>query len=292
VTRISAGVAAVAAAAVTAAVVMPSGLGAPARQHAAGGVVLDAATVLHRAAAAAVAEPSPRGDQFLYSQVRYITGLQHAPVDTHRELGVRQRHPAGSPAGRRRVPGRVAVLGEVPATKTNYAWLRSLPKNPAALLTYLEHVKTCSFRNWTSPPAYLKIYSIFGSLSQAPPAASAALLNVAARIPGTSVLPHVKDMAGGQGIAVAMTQPWSFNSRVRVELIFNPHSYHYVGEQVVLVHSTLLSIAPGTVIHATAVLRLGVSDTAPTNYTIYHVPGHRSSSGTHTLAYPPAGCAG
>jgi hypothetical protein len=101
-----------------------------------------------------------------------------------------------------------------------------------------------------------------------PPRLGAALFDAAAKIPGVTVLPHVADAAGGQGIAVAMTPREGPASgpiwpRTRFELIFDPHTYRFIGSQAVAPGGS----ARGAVLLASHLLKVSFTDTAPARYT-------------------------
>ena len=62
-----------------------------------------------------------------------------------------------------------------------------------------------------------------------PPAARSALFRAMARIPGVRAMPDVVDVAGRHGVAVTRTYGY------RQELIFDPKTYEYLGEQETVV---------------------------------------------------------
>jgi hypothetical protein len=153
------------------------------------------------------------------------------------------------------------------ASEPTYAWVKTLPSDPGALLTYLGANSLCQYstlRVDTAHQAFSEVYNILSAVYVLPPTAGAALFNAAAGIPGVTVLHDVTDAAGGRGIAVAMTgrataaapaADATLGPLLRYELIFDPHSYRFIGLQEVT--------ADGTVHSAQAVISARVADSAP-----------------------------
>jgi hypothetical protein len=243
----------VAAAAACAVVLALTGPAAPPAGTARAGARLDAAIVLRRAARAALAEPEPRDGQFIYTEVHTVKapgyGFPLAPNDYLVQSWASVD--GAQPGSARMIPciGHTSSClveggpGRGSPVHVTYAWVRTLPTDPGALLSYLETHNGCDL----PPPfaaqhasryaaAYSEIFAILRELFVLPPRFGSALFDAAAMIPGVTVLPRVTDAAGGTGIAVAMTlRQMSFLPPLRVELIFDPHTYRFVGLQEVSV---------------------------------------------------------
>jgi hypothetical protein len=263
------GLAVAAAAAVTIALVSPAAPG-PAST-----IRLDAAAVvLHRAAVAALAAPAPRPGQYLYIDVHGVGSRGTSPYRQQMWLpagngfhpGTVVQNPCREfPAGRPCTLVDPQIRGEW--TAPTYAWVTTLPSAPGTLLTDLETHSLCRFSPRhvdTSHAAFTEVYDILSSVYVLPPAAGAALFNAAARIPGITVRRDVTDAAGGRGIAVVMTgrataaapaEDAALGPVLRYELIFDPHTYRFIGLQ---------EVAAGGAIHsAEAVVSARVTGSAP-----------------------------
>jgi hypothetical protein len=271
------GLAAAAAAAVTAVLVSPAAPGPVTR------IRLDAAAVvLHRAAAAALAAPAPRSGQFLYIGVR---GVGPRGTNSYRQQMWLPASNGVHPGTVVQTPCREPAMGR-PCTffygqvrgdwyAPTYAWLKLLRSAPGTLLSNLAKHSPCTFsvRHVDTPhAAYSEVYNILSTVYVLPPASGSALFNAAAQIPGVTVLRHVRDAAGGRGIAVALTgrataaapaSPAPLGPLLRYELIFHRHSYRFLGLQ---------EVTPGgTVEHAETVTSARVADGAPktTSHTLW-----------------------
>ena len=239
------GVAALAAAVATAALIITSGAGGagsasrPAR--------LEAAVVLHRAALAALSAPVPETSQFIYAQVatRLETGTGQS---AHRPDLLRGREWVSVTGTQPTTMSATSCPGTPAAVCTTrlqpgfysftYAGLEKLPTAPSALLDYLyrEQSGSCKGTGATVSRAELEwaaIYSIMTDVPVLPPRFGAALFTAAAEIPGVTVIRNVTTAAGQPGIAVARTirpvGPQNTHGRYRLELIFSPHSYRSIG---------------------------------------------------------------
>jgi hypothetical protein len=91
---------------------------------------------------------------------------------------------------------------------------------------------------------------------------AAALFRVAATIPGARVIPHVTNVLGRPGIAVARYDP---RFQANAALIFDPRTYQLLGEGEVLTSPVKGEGPAGTVIAATAQLSATV---------VGHLPSH------------------
>jgi hypothetical protein len=233
--------AAVLAGVVAAAVIVP---GAGARQGA-GAVQLTAATVLQRAARAALTAPSPGTNQFIYIDTLntepHVTPKHWAIrewVSIHKGYqGIVQWTSCGTTIGAafRHDPGcwmSIAALDGLPLT---YTELERLPTSARALLGYLnrEQYRACGPASKRMNQAELEwsgIVTILEDVPVLPPRFGAALFDAAAQVPGVRVIRNVRTAAGQPGIAVARTVPKgdAFFAR-QVELIFSSRTYRYIG---------------------------------------------------------------
>lgn len=254
------GLAALAAAVATAALIITSGAdgaGSVSRP-----VQLDAAVVLHRAALAALSAPVPGTRQFIYAQVTTRGTGQGA----HRPNMLRGKEP-----DMLRGKEWVSVTGTQPTTMSatscpgtsralctsrfqpgfytfTYADLERLPTAPNALLDYLyrEQSGSCQGTGATVSRAELEwaaIYSIMTDVPMLPPRFGAALFTAAAEIPGVMVIRNVTTAAGQPGIAVARTirsgASQDTHGTYRLELIFSPHTYRSIGISVTHLQSPM-----------------------------------------------------
>jgi hypothetical protein len=243
---------------------------------------LDAATVLDRAANAALEGPSPKDNQFIYTDVRAVNpGYGKVKASSYWQQtweSVDGRQPGAVRGCFPGMPARSTCLikfraGRGGPVNVTYAWARSLPTSPVALLGYLEHHNNCSWpaniglRTTPYTDAFSEIFTILHSLYVLPPRPGAALFRAAAMIPGVTVLRQVTDAAGGRGIAVAMTGFLGGPlSPFRFELIFDPRTYRFIGLQWVALRSGPYQVV-GRVVHAETVVSSRVVNTAPTDYT-------------------------
>jgi hypothetical protein len=247
-------------------------------------VRLDAATVLDRAALAALAGPSPGNGQFIFTEVRGANPGRPPSwsyrqetwqsVDGHRPGAVRNITCQPGLPGRDNSP---SCLAEIPAARggplnVTYAWARTLPTDPHVLLQYLEQHSNCStglYENFHLTPAdkaFSEIHAILRTLWVLPPRTGAALFRAAALIPGVTVLPHVTNPAGGEGIAVARTGRLVLNGPpTKYELIFDPKTYRFTGLAEVALATDRWRTA-GEVYHAESLVASRVTGTAPTDY--------------------------
>lgn len=250
-----------------------------------GGVRLDAVTVLDRAARAALGGPSPQDNQFIYTDVRSVSPT-HGKAWSSRQQTWESAD--GSQPGALRnttcfpgLPDRdnlPTCLIKIRASRggplnPTYAWTRSLPSRPAALLRYLEHHNNCSglasmgLRTTPQSDAFSEIFTILESLYVLPPRPGASLFLAAAMIPGVTVLQQVTDAAGGRGIAVAKSGLLAGpGETVRFELIFDPHTYRFIGSQIVALRRGPYQ-DPGRAMGAERVVSSRVVDRAPADYT-------------------------
>lgn len=264
---------------ILAGILLAVGIGAGHRPGRQVGIGLDAAIVLHRAAAAALAQPVARNDQFIYTEVRATSGPSGRSEIIRTWLSVN-----GSRTGAQRqnpCPTALHVLPTClyaaprfrgsPAT-VSYGWLRRLPTRPRRLLAYLESNNGCS-RLPRSPlttgisrsdAAFSEIYIILNSIYMLPPKLGAALFNATAMISGTTVQLNAADYAGGRGIAVSIApHVGQLGQQTKYELIFDRSDYRFVGSQV------MSGGASGwTVLLASKLINLRLVNSAPRGFTM------------------------
>jgi hypothetical protein len=141
---------------------------------------------------------------------------------------------------------------------STYAGLKTLPTSPSALLAYLNtHYQQIFPPGWMVSNAareYLAISSILENLGVLPGALESAMFRALAELPGMSVVPNVTDYAGRSGTAVA----WS-NGGYRFELIFNPSTYQFMGQQEVAEQGS----TAGLVVWGMALLASSVTNSVP-----------------------------
>jgi hypothetical protein len=145
---------------------------------------------------------------------------------------------------------------ENPALFT-YAGLEGLPRTPGALSSYLSKHSSCPASTRSDSREWGAITAMLGNDLVLPPGLGKVVFQAAAAIPGAIVLHDVTDAAGGNGIAVAMTSP-----ALRMEFIFAPRSYRFIGVQDVLTRRAL-GLRAGTIFAAMSVRSAQVVSTAP-----------------------------
>jgi len=101
-----------------------------------------------------------------------------------------------------------------------------------------------------------------GMLTEAymPAAQRKALFQAASAIPGVTAVGKAVDAAGRTGVAVALTLP---GSGERQEYIFDPKSYQYLGERIVVTDAAIAKAPVGSVLTSSAQLSVRVADSAP-----------------------------
>lgn len=279
-----------------AAVAVAAGAGVLAAQpghHAPGGgraghTVLTAAYVLDQAAAAATRQPAPRPGQYVsMSSVTTSLGTMAAAggrgtqawlttSDRQIWLSVSGRTAGAlriSPQGRTRLPWggqpppnlpSTVIWEPVPAsacparTQGTYAYLAALPTDLPRLRAWVV-AHAGGGKLSADDRAWKEILSLLTTMP-VPPKVAAALFHVAATIPGATVVRHVTDTAGRNGIAVARLDE---SSHANSELVFAPGSYRFLGEQSVLASPVEGWGPAGTVIGSSARLNVRVADHLP-----------------------------
>jgi hypothetical protein len=264
----------------TAVLVIPAGTGGVATGHRA--VQLDAALVLHRAAQAALTAPQPGSKPFIYiSSGGYSSrnGRWHLQSRVEQWLSVTGQRVGASKSSPCLPLARGCVGLPVPIEPGfTYTGVRKLPTAPSALLDYLyrRHPRPCNInfgpRLNQSGTEWEGINTILTDVPVLPPRFGAALFNAAAHIPGVWVVEHATGPAGQHGIGVTLTMTYPALVRPGVwkqvtewmELVFNPHTYRYIGNAWGFRHSPW-----GTRTQATALTSAGFASSAPA-----HSPGY------------------
>jgi hypothetical protein len=225
------GFAAVVAAAIVGAVVLTPGAGND------GAAQASPAQILDRAANAAVGQPAPRADQFLY--VKDSSGESWFSVDGAHDGriirgGDTMRSPGCKDGRRVEVKGN-EVIGTEPCT-ADPAYLPDAPTTTAGMTAFLT-----AHGGTGQPNAIGKSALDLLAYHRMPAASQAALFHVIATMPGLHVVQHVADAAGRPGVGIA----WTFYSSTNV-IILDARSYAYLGMRTgstgadVLVTSTIV----------------------------------------------------
>ena len=266
--------AALAAAAIGAAIMLPSVLAGPSSSPAPPSSPAPrvhppatATAVLLRAARATAAIPDlhPRADQFIYTESvsRYVTqrnrlfvtrawlsadGWHGGLILQRWASGKKWYHGLGQPDCR-----------TLPHSNWNYkancplppAYVTHLPRTVKAMKRYL-----LSSRDPRIPPAVSAMQVITSTLYQdlVPHRNSALMFQALGQIKGIKVIDHATTLAGRRGIGVAAYDP----SRGTLdELIFDPKTYLYIGDSEIALNSTYM---PKGTVNGNAVQQIAVVD--------------------------------
>lgn len=205
------------------------------------GVDPKAVRILHNAAQTVAKNPvvPPRPNQFVYveSITAYggtveVDGVDRRlppvrtrrqvwlPVDLTRDGLVREQPLSGKEPASENVLAGCGDCYEFPP------YLGEAPADPDKILAYLYSVS----HRGTPKLDSRGFATVRDSIRETylPPAAYGAVLEATARIPGISVEPGVVDGAGRPGIAVGLA-----DGADRVDLIFDPHTYEFLGERYI-----------------------------------------------------------
>ncbi|MFC8716625.1 CU044_5270 family protein [Kitasatospora sp. NPDC057198] len=177
--------------------------------------------------------PTPRPDQFLYTEVLHTTG---SPKDTTVSEGWRSVD--GSKAGVYRSTGAYENSGQIdpyPASGTilnsSYLELAKLPTDPDKLLAILDKdPAVLSDEQGNGTKHEVAVWGVVRDLidGAVPPAQEAALFRAAAKLPHISYVRQATDATGREGEAVSMVDP-----RVgAIQLILDRQTHTFLGERV------------------------------------------------------------
>lgn len=271
-----AGAAAVAtAAAVTAALVVPSGTTRGAAGHNTGGIQLDAAVVLHRAAEAALAAPGPGHNRYVYvagkgvlihlshivtGWIQEWSGIRSGKDNYFCQEDIHVRGQKGAHA-----TGWCSQISMPTPALFTYAGAETLPTQPGALLRHLdgEMSKVCDGLSGLTTAAdreWAGVVTMLNYVPLLPPRLGAALMEAAARIPGITVIRHAITVAGQPGIGLVRTlenpghHPYP-PYPLRWEVIFSPRTYRFIGNSE--------SFGEGEDGVSTALLKTGFTSATP-----------------------------
>jgi hypothetical protein len=131
------------------------------------------------------------------------------------------------------------------------AYVTNLPTNPKAMRAWLYQDGN---RNPRDAEAWVKVGDTLRE-QYVTPAEQSAMFEAAATIPGTTLIKQA-DLAGRKGVAVTR-----LNGQVRFDYIFDPVTYQFMGERVVVV-GHLPPYPKGAVSAFTAQLRVAIVDKA------------------------------
>jgi hypothetical protein len=218
---------------------------APASPRPGTSVELTAATVLHRAAQAALAAPLPGKSQYTYTLTLGGFGRKLNSV-TKQWISVDGMRPSSgftNDCGMKGDPSCMMRLMPLQAAKFfSYTGVQKLPSASGPLLGYLagEQAKACAIdgiRLDQSSDEWSGIFTILSDVPVLPPHFGAALFDAAAKIPGVTVIKNATTGTGERGIAVIRSvHPIRIQNTFyvkRAELIFDPHTYRYIGNSLV-----------------------------------------------------------
>ncbi|MFI6031720.1 CU044_5270 family protein [Amycolatopsis magusensis] len=208
--------------------IAPGDVGAPVA-HA------DPVVVLREAAAAANREPAadPRPDQFVYTRTQTPSGVREAwlSADGTRDGLIRNPGEPGIPSPGCRdgkqavVKGTEFLPGQADPCQPVPAFYADVPETPEAVLEWLD-------RNHSGEPGDVNALGkdILGLLNEyyLRPAARAALLEAATRIPGLEAVKGATDAAGRPGIGIT----WE---RLDMPLVFDEKTHLLLGHNGVAV---------------------------------------------------------
>ncbi|MEE1783105.1 CU044_5270 family protein [Streptomyces sp. SP17BM10] len=205
----------------------------------------DPAGLLARAAKAAAGSPDPgaKAAQFVYRR-EIQDGARETKHERKSWMSVDGRSQGlildpTMGGGRTDWPATLSTASGAPRTAgfsaPTYEFVASLPTDPQQLLKQLLSVdRSTMVAGMPMTPkmynqfAFGDVQMIFQNIS-APPAVAAALMQAAAKIPGTAVVADETDAAGRHGVAVVGT-----NGTMRVALIFDKTTGAFLGVREVL----------------------------------------------------------
>ncbi|MEV5703557.1 CU044_5270 family protein [Actinoallomurus sp. NPDC052274] len=201
------------------------------------------AYVLDQAADAAQARPftAPRNDQWVYVEVRYqspgkpINGqVQTAGTPLKTRVGRTWTRADGTKVATVE-NGKIVVSPVEGQPRTDYATLKALPRDPAALLAWVRNEAVASGpRKERKTDHDAVAFSIFNSMlvnGVMPPAQEAAIFRAVAKLPDVTVDRKAVDVDGRPVLAVShVTEGW-----LKQELLLDPATYAYLGQRNVAI---------------------------------------------------------
>ncbi|GAB2871891.1 hypothetical protein GCM10027176_86770 [Actinoallomurus bryophytorum] len=113
-----------------------------------------------------------------------------------------------------------------------YDYVATLPTDPVALLAKIRHDTKDSGNGRRS---FGRIEQILDDDKLVPPKTNAALYRALARIPGVTVVPGVKDLAGRPGVAVTRADQGSLQ-----QIILDRKTYRFLGVRMTLTEDEIL----------------------------------------------------
>ena len=222
------------------------------------GAGLTVRELAYRMSAAAAAQPSVAPGQWMYWLEKQAGGTPSGvfqvwtTADSTRaayvyrgkvgSIGSPGPQLIGQPAVFSSRSGGVTISGMSGRIPVSYTGLGSLPTDPQALDRYIGRLH---LRGWGSPAtAEFQVIQDLLLTYVMPPARTAELYQALGDIPGVTVDQHAVDVAGRSGVGLRIEILGSPD-----EMIFNPHTYRLMGQQLVISHSGR------NVLNGTAILR-------------------------------------
>ncbi len=191
-----------------------------------------------RAAAAAAAQPAVSPGQWIYSQLLdralghsiYCVKPGQHPAAVPCTSAIKKDEAWFTADGTRNATiyrGKLIETGG-PPMPVRYADLGRLPRDPAAVVTYIAKNYTAMAGASTASAAFRGIFALLDGY-MLPHAVAARLYLALADIPGVTVNRHVTDLAGRTGPAFTLKVTDGPGSYTISELILNPHTYTLMG---------------------------------------------------------------
>jgi hypothetical protein len=216
------------------------------------------AYVLNQAADAAQARPftAPRNDQWVYVEARYRSPGKPLPgqVQTARTPLKTRLDRSWTRADGTKVAivqgGKIVVSATGGWPRTDYATLKALPRDPAALLAWVRNEAIASGPRKERPGQKTDhdavAFDIFNSMLLSgivPPAQEAAIFRALARVPGVTVDRKAVDVDGRPALAVShVTEGW-----LNKQLLLDPVTYAYRGQRNVAIKDHSATVDGGKV---------------------------------------------
>ncbi|MFB4296918.1 CU044_5270 family protein [Actinomadura sp. NTSP31] len=230
------------------------------------GPVANASEALERAAQAAERRPftPPRPDQWVYVESRVRRGdTPNGPVSKGRTLVTRDWKRADGEKVAGLEHGKIVFADTMPTTPpSDYASLAAMPTAPDALLRWL--YQQMGGLGDTAEGRYETAYSMLGAVLRdnlLPPKTEAAVFRALKQIPGVTLARA--PVQGRPALALArLEEGW-----LHEELMLDPNTYRYLGEQSVAVKNHTdhgddgnLAVKKGDVLNMTIRLKTAIVD--------------------------------